>query len=48
MFNLTSKERWLVAFVIAALLVGSAVRYYRAIHQKPEPLVETNVETKGR
>ncbi len=45
MFSLTKQERRLVGFVIAALLVGSAVRYYRAAQAKPE-LVQPKIESK--
>ncbi len=40
MFSLTKQERYLVAFVIVALLVGAAVRYYRQTHPKAEVAVE--------
>ena len=47
MFSLTKQERNLVAFVIAALLVGSVVRYYRAAHAKPET-IQSKTETKPK
>ena len=40
MFSLTKRERQLVAYIIAALLLGSAVRYYRQTYARPVALVE--------
>lgn len=40
MFDLTRQEQKLVAFLIAALLIGAAVKYYRMTRAQAVPVVE--------
>ena len=44
MFKLTKEEQKVVAFLVGVLLLGTAVKHWRAVHP---PLPVGRVETKG-
>ncbi|MCG3147684.1 MAG: hypothetical protein PCFJNLEI_01125 [Verrucomicrobiae bacterium] len=44
MFKLTIEEQKVVAFLVSILLLGTAVKYWRATHQ---PNSAERVETRG-
>ncbi len=46
MFKLTRQEQLIVAFLLSALLLGTAVREWRARHTKAAPA--TTMETRAR